>query len=146
MWRTLARVLLLIPFGFILATLTAVAVILFLGYEQIAEASSFGTDDAETMIDGWINVVGEARILTAYLSAMTILPGLILVIVGEVAGIRSAIFYVVGAGVALAAMPLLYDISTAGPISETAMEVWPKFATAGFAGGLVYWLIAGRTA
>ena len=37
----------------------------------------------------------------------TLLPALLLVIVGEVARIRSAIYYVVGGGVALAVVPLL---------------------------------------
>ncbi|MGI9405855.1 MAG: hypothetical protein ACR2O4_05750 [Hyphomicrobiaceae bacterium] len=145
MLRLLGR-LLLIPIAFVLAALAAFAVIMLLGYEQIAEASAVGTDDAETMIEGWINMFGEARILWTYLSAATILPGIVLVLVGEAASIRSAVFYVLGAGIALAAMPVIHDLSTANQISGTVMDVWPKFATAGFAGGLVYWLLAGRTA
>jgi hypothetical protein len=79
-------------------------------------------------------------------SGLTVLPALLLVIVGEVARIRSALYYVIGAGVALAAMPLVLRMGQsepAGLLSAVALQV---FATAGFAGGFVYWLIAGRRA
>lgn len=145
MLRLIVRCL-LVPFGFLLALVAAIAVFGLLGYEYLAEASAIDTRDAETMIDGWINVIGEARVLTGYLSMATILPGILLIIIGEVASIRSSIYYVVGAGLALASMPVLYDLSSANEISQTAKDVLPMFATAGFAGGFIYWLVAGRTA
>jgi hypothetical protein len=69
------------------------------------------------------------------------------VIVGEVARLKSALYYVVGGGVAIAIIPLIAGLSTpaalAGGLSPV---VWQVLATAGFAGGFIYWLLAGRTA
>ena len=77
----------------------------------------------------------------------TLLPALLLVIVGEVARIRSAFYYVVGGGVALAVVPLLTRIGQPDArVLELSPVVWQVLATAGFAGGFVYWLLAGRNA
>jgi len=145
MLRFIAR-LILIPLGFVLAVLAAAAVFMILGYEQFAEATAIPMDDPNDFIDGWMNMAGDAKIMAAYFTGATILPAIILIIIGEVAKIRSSIYYVVGAGLAMAAMPFLYDLSINSEISDTARNVLPMFATAGFAGGLMYWLVAGRTA
>jgi hypothetical protein len=68
------------------------------------------------------------------------------VIVGEVARIRLWLYYVIGGGLALAAIPLLARINASGVGTLSEATVWQVFATAGFAGGLVYWIIAGRNA
>lgn len=136
----------LIPIGFILAVIAAAAVFLLLGYEYIAEATAITTEDPEAMIEGWWNLARDAQTIGFYLTGATILPAILLIIIGEVASIRSSVYYIVGAGLSLAAMPLLYDLSTANEVSTTAQDALPIFATAGFAGGLMYWLIAGRTA
>jgi hypothetical protein len=68
------------------------------------------------------------------------------VFVGEIARIRSALYYVAGGGAALAAIPLLARIGQSGSFALADQIVWQVFATAGFAGGFVYWLIAGRNA
>ena len=69
-----------------------------------------------------------------------------MVIVGEVARIRSWLYYMIGGGLALAAIPLLARINSSGVGTLSDATVWQVFATAGFAGGLVYWIIAGRNA
>ncbi len=145
MLRLIGRII-LVPIAFILAVIAAAAVFAVLGYEYVAEATAISTDDPEIMIEEWWNMAGQAKTVAAYLTGATILPAILLVIIGESASIRSSVFYVVGAGLAMAAMPVLYDLSKANEISQTAQEALPMFATAGFAGGLVYWLIAGRTA
>jgi hypothetical protein len=76
----------------------------------------------------------------------TLVPALLVVIVGEAARIRSAVYYVVGGGAALAVVPLLLRIGQPGSAMELSSTVWQVLATAGFAGGFVYWLLAGRTA
>ena len=64
-----------------------------------------------------------------------------------VARIRSLIYYVVGGGLALAAVPLLARYGQGGTaMPDPDQLVWQVFATAGFAGGFVYWLLAGRNA
>ena len=49
-------------------------------------------------------------------------------------------------GLALAAMPMLARMTESGNVVIPETTVWQVFATAGFAGGFVYWLIAGRNA
>jgi hypothetical protein len=79
-------------------------------------------------------------------TGLTLIPALLVVIVGEIARIRSAIYYVAAGGLALAAMPMLARMTESGNVVVPETTVWQVFATAGFAGGFVYWLIAGRNA
>jgi hypothetical protein len=66
--------------------------------------------------------------------------------VGEIARIRSALYYVIGGGIALAVVPLLTRVNQPMTVLELSPVVWQVLATAGFAGGFVYWLLAGRNA
>jgi hypothetical protein len=43
-------------------------------------------------------------------------------------------------------VPFLARIGQGSAVTLPAASVWQVFATAGFAGGFVYWLIAGRNA
>jgi hypothetical protein len=81
-----------------------------------------------------------------FASLYTILPALLLVIVGEAGRIRSAIYYIVGGGIALALVPLLTRMGQPATALDVSPVVWQVLATAGFAGGFIYWLLAGRTA
>ena len=94
-------------------------------------------------VEAILDMVGMAlRFATVH----TLVPALLLVIVGEVARIRSAVYYIVGGGVALAVVPLLTRMGQPTTVLELSPVVWQVLATAGFAGGFVYWLLAGRTA
>jgi hypothetical protein len=82
--------------------------------------------------------------------ALTALPSFAAAVAGEFLQIRSWMYYVLAGGGALAVLPLLVSTETYG----TALDV-PSlsegqsatiFATAGFAGGFIYWLLAGRGA
>jgi hypothetical protein len=68
------------------------------------------------------------------------------VIVGEVARIRGAMYYVIGGGVALALVPLMSRFGEPLTVLDLSSVVWQVLATAGFAGGFAYWLLAGRNA
>jgi hypothetical protein len=68
------------------------------------------------------------------------------VIVGEVARFRSALYYVVGGGLSIALVPLLVRLADPAQVLGLSSTVWQVLATAGFAGGFVYWLLAGRNA
>ena len=97
----------------------------------------------ELPIDRILDIANTAlRFATVY----TLVPALLLVIVGEAGRIRSAVYYVVGGGVALAIVPLLTRMGQPATVLELSPTVWQVLATAGFAGGFVYWLLAGRTA
>jgi hypothetical protein len=143
-WATLGR-LILVPLAFLVAACASMFVLLTLGYERIVHANAAGGtgfDDFTRVFD----LVSEGLQLA---SALTVLPALALMIIGETARIRSLLFYVVGGGAALAAIPLLARFGQqtgSAAAAASALAIWQLFATAGFAGGLVYWLLAGRKA
>lgn len=129
--------MLLVPFAFILAMLAAGFVLVTLGLERITQsvhADEAGLESFERLM----TFIDEGSALVA---AFTIIPALVFAIVGEVARIRSVLYYVIGGGVSMAVTPLIAQGSAGGPA-----VLWQVFAASGFAGGLVYWLIAGRAA
>lgn len=134
--------LLLLPFAMLGAALTTGFVIVSLGQERIVQSmTGRGPDDAT--IGAAVDLLGLGW---ALISVQTILPGLLLVIIGEVARIRGALYYVIGGGAALAVVPLLSRLGDPGLVLALSPVVWQVLATAGFAGGFVYWLLAGRNA
>ena len=133
--------LFLVPLAFLLALATAGFVLVTLGQERIVQGLGRDGPD-ESTIGAAFDLFRIARVL---FSKYTLAPVLLLVIAGEVARIRSVIYYVLGAGAALAAVPLLASYGADGGLAATAVA-WQVFATAGFAGGMVYWLVAGRGA
>jgi hypothetical protein len=141
-WKTVGRIL-LIPFALLLSAGASFFVLATLGLERITGAlHQYGSeDDAAQAV---FRLMDQGLVLT---TGLTIVPALLVVFVGEVARIRSALYYVAGGGAALAAIPLLARLGQqAGQQVLGDQIVWQVFATAGFAGGLVYWLIAGRNA
>lgn len=140
--RVVGRIL-WIPFAMLAAALTTVAVIVVLGQERIVQAMA-GREPDQVVVSAAFDILG---LLVALASVQTLLPPLLLVIVGEVARLRSALYYVVGGGISIAIIPLLARL--ADPMQfmvGLSPVVWQVLATAGFAGGLVYWLLAGRKA
>jgi hypothetical protein len=141
MLRAVGRIILL-PVAFVLAAVAAGLVIVSLGQERIVQAMTGREPDATT--------VGAAfdlfALLMALVSMQTLLPALLLIIVGEVARIRGALYYVIGGGLALAVVPVLARLSQPSGVLTLSPVIWQVLATAGFAGGLVYWLLAGRRA
>ncbi len=140
-WRLLGR-LILVPLGFILASIMSMVVLFTLGAERVTHT----IHRRDVVIDDWAKMVTLAQDTVLLFSSFTIIPAILLVIVGEVARIRSSLYYILGGGAVLAAWPLM---SRLGKITQDATQLadlWTVFATAGFAGGFVYWLIAGRRA
>ncbi len=130
------------PLAFILAMLVTLFVVVSLGQERIVQAMT-GRGPDEATIGAAFDLLG---LVLTLISVQTLLPALLLVIVGEVARIRGAMYYVIGGGVALALVPLLARLGNPGTVLGLAPAVWQVLATAGFAGGFVYWLLAGRNA
>lgn len=132
-----------LPFAMLAAALTTVATIVVLGQERIVQAMA-GREPDQVVVSAALDIFG---LLVALTSVQTLLPPLLLVIVGEVARLRSALYYIVGGGISIAMIPLLARL--ADPMQfmvGMSPVVWQVLATAGFAGGLVYWLLAGRNA
>lgn len=138
---TLLGRLIVVPIAFVIAMAVAAFVIASLGLERVTQAMS-GRGSADSIGD----LYELLRQGTLMVSGLTLLPALALVVVGEVARIRSSMYYVIGGGGVLAAVPFLARIGQGAAMSLPAPAVWQVLATAGFAGGFVYWLIAGRNA
>jgi hypothetical protein len=139
--RTLGR-LILVPIAFLLGAGTAALVAVFLGLQKITVAMTGRDGGAETVAAYWdIAIQGSAL-----LAVLTLLPALAIVIVGEVARIRSWLYYMLGGGLSLGLLPLLSQAQMPDLTAMPPAALWQVLATAGFAGGLVYWVIAGRTA
>lgn len=140
-WRTLGR-LIWIPLAFLVSALLAGLVLVSLGLERITQAVEGRWQDGDS-IAGLYALVLQGEML---ISGLTLVPALAIVIVGEVARIRSSLYYILGGGLAVAAVPLLTRFTDAGGLQMPAAPVWQVLATAGFAGGWLYWLLAGRRA
>jgi hypothetical protein len=84
---------------------------------------------------------------TAAIFAVAMLPTLLLVALTEGFGLRSAVVY--GALGGVLALAMSYGLDFAGYVGGPGGEVGRErqvLAAAGIAGGLVYWLVAGRKA
>lgn len=140
-WRTVGR-LILIPIAFILAACAAAAVVVSLGLEHFTQAMH-GSGPGEETLSRTFDIIQQVGALT---SGLSIVPALAVIVIGEVGRIRSWLYYMFGGGLSLACVPFLARMGQAEAIAMPASTVWQVLATAGFAGGVVYWLIAGRNA
>ena len=142
MVKTVGRLILVIPFALLLAAAASFFVLITLGLERITVAlhvNPIGDGSAETIFA----MMNQGLML---LAGLTLIPALLIIIVGEIARIRSAAYYIVGGGIALTAIPFLTRVGQSGSFVLPEQTIWQVFATAGFVGGFVYWLIAGRNA
>ena len=140
-WRVLGR-LIMVPLGFILATVMAVFILFSLGLERVTQTVHSRNVDVEA----WFSMLNLAQETIVLFSTFTVIPAILLVIVGEVARIRSSVYYIVGGGAVLAAWPLMNRFGAIGQDPTKLADLWTVFATAGFAAGFIYWLVAGRRA
>jgi hypothetical protein len=140
-WSTVGR-LFIIPIALLSAAAASGFVLVTLGLERITGVLH-GRESGNEVVIAMFDLTQQGLLLA---TGLTLIPAFVVVIVGEIARIRSAIYYVAGGGLALAAMPMLARMSESGNVVVPETIVWQVFATAGFAGGFVYWLIAGRNA
>ena len=136
-----------VPIAFAISAAGTVFFLVMISKERIFDAmAGRGTDSAS--LTAIVDLMRQGHVL---LSGLTIIPALLVVIIGEVARIRSVLYYIVGGGLAFVAVPLLARYGQAAPGASLStllppMLVWQVFATAGFLGGWVYWFLAGRNA
>lgn len=136
-----------VPIAFVLSAAGTAFFLVMIAKERLFEAMS-GRGPESVSLPAMLDLLMQGRML---LSGLTIIPAVLVVIVGEVARVRSSLYYIVGGGLALAAVPLLarYGQSAPGASLQSLIPptlVWQVFATAGFLGGWVYWFLAGRNA
>jgi hypothetical protein len=139
--RTFFRVLWAVT-AFVLAVMAALAALFALGALWVGNelrAAALGNPMLEMGAP-----CGVALFTTTVAPTLTIFPALIAVVVGEVLRIRSWMYYVLAGGAALAAIPVLASAPARPMPGVSAGQYMTIFAAAGFAGGFVYWLLAGR--
>jgi hypothetical protein len=152
MRKGLGRIIVVVS-AFLAATLAALGIGVGLGLERFTHATH-ASDDAWWTLATLIWHGFQLSFL------MTLFIAIMVVVAGEVARIRSALFYIAGGGLAVAATPLLIGLNDRGNATPPAViwpaviwpaviwpaVIWQVFATAGFVGGAIYWAIAGRRA
>lgn len=141
--RTILRVLWVVV-SFFFAAGIALAMLLLLGALWVGDELRKAAPDDPVMQQGG-EFFGLVMFTAAVAPTLTVLPALIAVVIGEILRFRSWMYYVLAGGLSLLAVPLLVgtpdEMATLPPAQATAI-----FATAGFTGGFIYWLIAGRAA
>jgi hypothetical protein len=140
--RTIVRVL-WASLAFIIAASVALGTLFFLGAIWVGdELRAAAPDDPLLRQHGAAPVFGMVLFASTVAPALTALPGAIATIAGEALKLRSWMYYVPAGGVSLAAIPVLAPAQPSLPTGQY-MAI---FAAAGFVGGFVYWLLAGRNA
>jgi hypothetical protein len=141
------RRILAVAGGFLLGVIAAAITLFTIGAHWAAgEATAYAPSNADEIsqtLNEWLGVM--AFFLTVA-PLMTLLPALAVIAAGEIARVRSVLYYILGGGIAAAIMPLLMAPPEFAASPTYSAQYFAIIATAGFAGGFVYWLISGRNA
>jgi hypothetical protein len=133
--------------AFGIAALAALAVLFALGAIWVGdELRAAAPHDPLLHHHGAASFFGVVLFAGTVTPALTSLPALVAAVAGEVLKVRSWMYYVLAGGVSLAAVPLLVGARNSDVEAVASSQYMAIFLTAGFAGGFVYWLLAGRNA
>jgi hypothetical protein len=142
--RTIFRMI-WVGVAFFVSALAALAVLFALGAIWAGDELRAAAPDDPLVRDG-APIFGMVLFAGTVGPALTALPALIAVVAGEVLRVRSWMYYVLAGGLSLAAIPILAAPEAAELPAVVASHAMTIFATAGFAGGFLYWLLAGARA
>lgn len=131
--------------AFCIAAGIALAVLLALGGLWVGDELRAAAPH-DPMLQQGAPVFGIVVFAGTVTRALTALPALVAVVAGEVLKLKSWMYYVLAGGASLAVVPLLAAPRGADLTAIVASQYMPIFAAAGFAGGFIYWLLAGRRA
>jgi hypothetical protein len=144
MTRLIGR-LFLVAFAFLVASGAALTTLFVLGSMWIGE-----TFVAEGNLgpEAWpiAPVIGGFFFAGAVGPALTAVPGLVAIVLGEGLNIRSIVYYGLAGAASMAAIPILAARDNPQAAGMPASDYLIIFLAAGALAGLVYWTIAGRTA
>ena len=124
-------------FGFILA-IAAAAVFM------LAASVGYAPANPEDSVWFWGNFGVGAAFTASYLGAMALAPWAVVILVTEIFRLRTALVYLLAGGF-LGALPALGLAPMMRPMDGDPRRIAILIA-AGFVGGFVYWLVAGRMA
>jgi hypothetical protein len=131
--------------AFCIAVAVALAMLFALGAMWTGDELRAAAPNHPLLRDG-APIFGMVLFAGTVTPALNALPAVIAVVAGEVLRFRSWMYYVLAGGASLAAVPILAAPETADLPTIVASHYMAIFAAAGFAGGLVYWLLAGARA
>ena len=132
--------------AFCLAAFAALAALFALGAIWAGDELRAAAPHDPLLHHGAAPVFGMVLFAGTVAPALTSLPALVAVVAGEVLKLRSWMYYVLAGGMSLAAIPLLVSARNSDLEAVASSQYMAIFLTAGFAGGFVYWLLAGRNA
>lgn len=145
-WPAIRRIL-AVAFGFVVATLAGALTLFVLGARWAAqEATAYTPETADEMSRFLNEGLGVIAFFFTVAPVLTLLPAVAAAVLGEVARVRSLLYYVMAGGAAAALMPLIAAQSQAVEGGGYSAPYFTIIATAGFAAGFIYWLLAGRNA
>lgn len=145
-WPAIRRIL-ATAFGFVLGAIAGAITLFALGARWAAgEATAFTPENADDVSRALNEGLGVIAFFLNVAPVLTLLPSLAAIVIGEVARINSVLYYVLAGGVAAALMPLIAAMPDSAGGAGYSAHYFTIIATAGFAGGFVYWLVAGRNA
>jgi len=132
--------------AFCLAALVALAVLFALGALWVGDELRIASPHEPMLQHGAAPVFGVVLFASTVAPALTCLPGLVAVVAGEVLRVRSWMYYVLAGGASFAAVPLLVGAHNDDLQAVASSQYLTIFLAAGFAGGFIYWLLAGARA
>jgi hypothetical protein len=118
------------------------------GLVRLARVTAGMTASPETASEPGCSVAGAERRpgLPPWGAALSVVPAILAVVVGELARIRSLAYWVPAGGVAAVAVPVLNGLAAGSQeMAVPGTVVLQTLATAGFAAGVAYWALAGRS-
>ena len=135
---------LLVSFAFIISIIVALICMVYLGGKELGASYVSEFTNGDPSLSFFNDIIGVGLFVMSVGPALTILPALIAIIVGEVAQVRSVIYYMIAGGLAVLAIPFLY--TTGDGISYTIPNVKYMliFSASGFISGFIYWALAGH--
>lgn len=143
--RALRRIL-SVFFGFLVAVFAGAATLFALGLSWAADEAVRYAEEPQDDVTYMIHEgFGMLAFFVTISPVLTLLPAIAVAVAGELARIRSVFYYVTAGGLATAIMPLIMSFREDTDAAYSA-EYFAILATAGFAGGLAYWLLTGRNA
>jgi hypothetical protein len=142
--------ILMVSLGFVLASIAGLITLFWAGSRWAAQevATQMAADSPDAMSRFMSEALGTMAFLFTVAPVLTLAPAVVAILVGELARIRSLLYYVLAGGAAAAIMPLIAARADMGQGASGTYNAayFSIMATAGFAAGLVYWLLAGRRA
>jgi hypothetical protein len=131
---------------FLFAVAVALGLLFVLGALWVGDELRAAAPHDPILQHGAASVFGMVLFVGTATPALTVLPAAIAAIIGEALRIRAWMYYVLAGGAAMAAIPVLASPRSDQLPALPAGQYMTLFAAAGFAGGFVYWLLAGRNA